>query len=391
MDYTLISFGSGEVTEYVMRSFAAQNISPQSVNHVAKAEAASLLSEGSSADCVIIVGGGETAKKLLAKKAGVQLAVSETAGERYNVMLKKNSAYALSPKAYEKFVSYPEGFEVLKPLYGAECGAVRVKGKKMLVYLPEEKEDALYIFSEEILPRAVKCRGYELRSYQFKLFGADRAEMKRKLSEMPKSRGYTLSSYTDYRKDTLIGITFSRKTEENEEREVISRLYNLFSEYIYADSDISLEQSAVDTLKVRKKKVGVGESLTGGLISSKIVSVAGASEVFDEGFVTYANESKHSVLNVNEATLRKYGAVSDQTAYEMAVGLLSRGCDYAVATTGIAGPEGGSAEKPVGLCFTAVGNMEGIHIYRQVFEGDRNGIREQIACDALFKLIRMLS
>ena len=172
---------------------------------------------------------------------------------------------------------------------------------------------------------------------------------------------------------------------------MISRLYNLFSEYIYADSDISLEQRAVDTLKVRKKKVGVGESLTGGLISSKIVSVAGASEVFDEGFVTYANESKHSVLNVNEATLRKYGAVSDQTAYEMAVGLLSRGCDYAVATTGIAGPEGGSAEKPVGLCFTAVGNMEGIHIYRQVFEGDRNGIREQIACDALFKLIRMLS
>ena len=129
-----------------------------------------------------------------------------------------------------------------------------------------------------------------------------------------------------------------------------------------------------------KLKVAVAESCTGGMISSNLVSYPGISEVFLEGAVTYSNEAKMRTLQVKQDTLKQFGAVSEQTAKEMAEGVAKRaGADVAVSTTGIAGPGGGTKDKPVGLVYC---NGE-VKAYRNIFDGDRMQVREKATMKAL--------
>lgn len=112
------------------------------------------------------------------------------------------------------------------------------------------------------------------------------------------------------------------------------------------------------------KKLSIAESCTGGLLSSLMTDVAGSSSYIHANFVTYANEAKTQYLGVKEETLKMYGAVSVQTAGEMVNGLLDViGCDFAIATTGIAGPSGGSEEKPVGLVYIGIGSKDAVNVY----------------------------
>ena len=137
--------------------------------------------------------------------------------------------------------------------------------------------------------------------------------------------------------------------------------------------------------------VSGAESLTGGKITSDLVDVPGASDVLYEGCTTYSNGAKQARLLVKHDTLSRCGAVSSETAYQMCTGLLkTSGCDVVLSTTGIAGPGGGSATKPVGLTYIAVGDGKGIHIHKFVFAGDRNEVREKAAKNALFLLIKFI-
>lgn len=114
----------------------------------------------------------------------------------------------------------------------------------------------------------------------------------------------------------------------------------------------SIEEKAVELLTERKFTVTTAESCTGGMIAGTLVNAAGASAVFNEGYVTYSNEAKERLVNVKSGTLKKYGAVSEQTAREMAEGAAkAAGADAALSATGIAGPGGGTEEKPVGLVY----------------------------------------
>ena len=133
-----------------------------------------------------------------------------------------------------------------------------------------------------------------------------------------------------------------------------------------------------------KLKVAVAESCTGGMISSNLVSYPGISEVFLEGAVTYSNEAKMRTLQVKQDTLKQFGAVSEQTAKEMAEGVAKRaGADVAVSTTGIAGPGGGTKDKPVGLVYIGVYCNGEVKAYRNIFVGDRMQVREKATMKAL--------
>lgn len=134
----------------------------------------------------------------------------------------------------------------------------------------------------------------------------------------------------------------------------------------------------VDLLKEKGLHIATAESCTGGLIASEIVSVAGSSSVFDQGFVTYANEAKVKYLHVNQKTIDKYGVVSEQVAYEMAIGALKESnADVALATTGIAGPGGGTFVTPVGMVCFGLAIKDKIYTCTKQF-GDigRNNVRE---------------
>ena len=140
----------------------------------------------------------------------------------------------------------------------------------------------------------------------------------------------------------------------------------------------------IEKLTRHGKTVAVAESCTGGMICSMLVEQAGASACFAEGYVTYSNEAKEKNLGVSPEVLEACGAVSEQTARQMAEGVRRRGeADYGVATTGIAGPDGGTAEKPVGLVYIACAHAAGTQVERQVFSGDRTRVRTQAAERAL--------
>ena len=152
-----------------------------------------------------------------------------------------------------------------------------------------------------------------------------------------------------------------------------------------------LAEEVVKMLKAAKMTVTTVESCTGGLLSGTLVDVAGVSDVFNQAFVTYANEAKHSLVGVKQETLDSYGAVSEETAREMAEGgAKAAKADACLSVTGIAGPDGGTAEKPVGLVYIGCHVNGNTVVERNVFSGTRREVREQSVLAALKLLKKQL-
>lgn len=140
----------------------------------------------------------------------------------------------------------------------------------------------------------------------------------------------------------------------------------------------------LDRLRAQKLKLATAESCTGGMIAGAITDIAGSSDVFDRGFVTYSNQAKIEMLGVSQKTLDEFGAVSEQTCREMVLGALKNSqANVAISTTGIAGPGGGSAEKPIGLVYIGVGTSERIRVTKFHFSGTRAEVRKQTVERAL--------
>lgn len=155
---------------------------------------------------------------------------------------------------------------------------------------------------------------------------------------------------------------------------------------------MTLEEKAVEQLLTKKYTVTTAESCTGGLIAATLINVSGVSEIYKEGYITYANEAKEKLLGVRRETLENYGAVSEQTACEMAVGAYqSAGADVSLVSTGIAGPSGGTEEKPVGLVYLGCCLKGRVTVRKENFHGDRESIRHQAVTAALELLLYVLS
>ena len=159
-----------------------------------------------------------------------------------------------------------------------------------------------------------------------------------------------------------------------------------------SSENIPLEQQVVDLLKKHQMTLTTAESCTGGLLAGTLINVSGASDVFSEGYITYANASKQKILGVKASTLEQYGAVSEQCAKEMALGAV-RAADAAASlvTTGIAGPGGGTDEKPVGLVYIGCCIKERVWVESYQMQGDRQNVRNQSVSQALKMFIRCLS
>ena len=174
--------------------------------------------------------------------------------------------------------------------------------------------------------------------------------------------------------------------------------------HVLAETQAEDEESAKAALKPVAKEIkkALGDmyystkenetmSCTGGMVAAKIINVPGASDVFDQGYITYSNKSKRKILDVSKATLKKYGAVSEQTAREMALGgVLAADADACVAVTGLAGPDGGTEEKPVGLVYVSCCMKDEVIVEECHFNGTRQEIREHAAVTALDLLRRMI-
>jgi len=172
---------------------------------------------------------------------------------------------------------------------------------------------------------------------------------------------------------------------------VDSIIYERLGEYVYSDNGDELIDVIISKLAADKMTVCTAESCTGGLIASSFVEKSGASSVYNEGFITYSNESKVRNLHVDKDLLDNYGAVSAEVAKAMAKGALElTGVDYSISVTGIAGPTGGSDEKPVGLVYIGIGTPSNMYVYEHRFLGNRDKVRDQAAKHALIHLWDLL-
>ena len=170
-----------------------------------------------------------------------------------------------------------------------------------------------------------------------------------------------------------IELVYDQDTPKTAVDEAVRILSTELNDYVYSHEDESVAHRLYTVLKLHRMKLATAESFTGGGVGHAVVEIPGASKVFYEGINAYSNEAKMARLGVTDYTLKKFGAVSNETAYEMAAGLLKEGkCDLAVATTGIAGPDADGTDKPVGLCYIAVGT------------GDREAVTKRATNLALF-------
>lgn len=180
----------------------------------------------------------------------------------------------------------------------------------------------------------------------------------------------------------------SRMSNKNKVEKIVKKIYNKIGEFIFGEDNDRLEKKVVELLKKLNMNISTAESCTGGMLASKLIDVPGISEVFYEGVVSYSNEAKINRLGVRKEILDKYGAVSEEVAKEMVMGLTT---DVALSTTGIAGPDGGSEEKPVGLVYMGIRIKDKIYVEKRVFRGDRNKVRERTVSHTLFTLIKILN
>lgn len=154
---------------------------------------------------------------------------------------------------------------------------------------------------------------------------------------------------------------------------------------------MTLEEQVTEKLTACKQRLSTAESCTGGLMAARLTDLPGTSEIFVGGVVSYHNEVKENLLGVRNATLETFGAVSEETAIEMAEGVRKAlNTEYGVGITGIAGPGGATPEKPVGLVYIAVAGPEGGEVTRNVFDGDRTAVREQSVDKAFHMLLELM-
>ena len=231
-----------------------------------------------------------------------------------------------------------------------------------------------------------------MKTLIIRTMGANRAHVEKLLEDIEQRTEKKVACHhvRNYDED-IVQISYEESLCIETRDDIIRFAVESLNDSIYALGDVPLQEQVVSLLKLRGKRLSVAESFTGGGLSSRIVSVSGASEVFFEGLNTYNELSKIKRLGVNPHTLETKGAVSEQTAYEMVLGLLNTGdCDIAVATTGLAGPNPDRSGLPIGLCFIAVGTRERIRVYRYQFNGSRKEITEKAINYALFHAYKHL-
>lgn len=282
-----------------------------------------------------------------------------------------------------------------KDFFGDTLSGVGVcmDGEKSLFLLSCESAQTGEEYVQSVcVPYLHKKYGSRTDSIVLRTVGADSGWLNGLLDQTRQMCGnrLTITKEGNYGED-IIRIFYDDTTPRMLTDDALRFLADKLSENLYALDDTPLEVQLVRLLKLRGKTIGVAESFTGGGVGRKIVSVSGASDVYFEGLNTYSELSKMRRLGVTEYTLRTQGAVSEQTAYEMAAGLLASGnASVAIATTGLAGPNGDGSGLPIGSCCIAVGVDDKVYVYSYRLSGTREEITETAIRYALFLACKQL-
>lgn len=334
----------------------------------------------SRADIVIMSGGlgptkDDLTKETVAAYFGLPMELHAESLERIRayfaatgrVMTKNNEKQAMMPRGA---VVFPNNYGTA-PSLAVECDG------KTVVMLPGPPVELIPIFNEEVAPYLNKTRGKAIVSRNVHFFGIGESALAEKLDSLISgSENPTVAPYCNSG-EVRLRVTASAESEQEAESmcdECVDMI--LKSEagcFVYGVDCDSIERALVNKLHETGLTVATAESCTGGLIAKRITDVAGCSDVFMGGFVTYTNEIKQKLLGVSERTLEEHTAVSAEVAMEMARGARERtGADIAVSATGIAGPGGGTDTTPVGTVFLGISTREGESYRRLSLSSNRS-------------------
>ncbi|WP_336153682.1 CinA family nicotinamide mononucleotide deamidase-related protein [Fusobacterium polymorphum] len=337
-------------------------------------------------DLVILTGGlgptdDDITKEAMAKFLKKKLVVDE---KEKKELLKKYKAYKNPNKTNFKEVEKPEGAISFKNDVGM-APAVYVDGLVAFPGFPNELKNMFPKF----LKYYVKENNLKSQIYikDIITYGIGESVLETTVKDLF-TEGDIFYEFLVKDYGTLIRLQTKIENKKNVAK-IVKKLYNRISEFIIGEDDDRIENTIYECLNSGEKPltISTAESCTGGMIASKLIEVPGISENFIESIVSYSNEAKIKRLKVKKETLEKYGAVSEEVAREMLAGLKT---DIGISTTGIAGPDGGTKDKPVGLVYIGIKVKDEVRVFRRELKGDRNKIRQRAMMHALYNLLKIL-
>lgn len=282
----------------------------------------------------------------------------------------------------------PEGAVVLDNDNGTAPGLILEKNGKRVILLPGPPNELLPMFEKSVKPYLDALEPGIIYSRTVKICGMGESKVETMIRDL--IDGQTNPTIATYAKTGEVHLRVTARAEDEKQakqlvKPVVKELKNRFGTAVYTtEENVTLERAVVDLLLANQLTVSTIESCTGGMLSARLINIPGVSEVFKSGFITYSNKAKRKVVGVKKSSLHKYGAVSEQVAYEMATGAAAvTKSDVMVSVTGIAGPDGGSAEKPVGLVYIGCCVKGKTTVKKYNFMGNRAKIREASVSAAL--------
>lgn len=351
----------------------------------------------SRADLVITTGGLGPTKDDLTKKIAAEffdrkMVMNKPAMEKIEAYFNKSNRPMTENNRRQAY--FPEDSIIVPNPNGTAPGCIIDDGRRILVMMPGPPREMRPMLEEQILPYLSKYQHGVLVSKVLRVIGLGESMMEDKIKDLMDAQ--TNPTIAPYAKDgeAILRITAKAKDEEEAKKLIIpveNAITKRLGDNIYAAGETSLEEVVVKMLIEKKFTLAAAESCTGGLLCSRLVRVPGVSSVLKEGAVTYSNDAKMRRLNVRFDTLNKFGAVSAETAAEMAEGIAKTAkCDIGLSVTGIAGPDGGTEDKPVGLVYVGLYINGKVQTRKFNFPGNRQNVQNRTVMSALDWLRREL-
>ena len=288
----------------------------------------------------------------------------------------------------------PEGVEIIPNPTGSAVGFTMVYEDCLIICTPGVPSELRTMMEQTIVDTICKRHpnDQQIDTIRLQTFGLGESTLQEMVNhdygEWPEQVELSFRAGIPLLEVKLIIHDLSHKVIQ---QRCYQRLHELIGDFIIGEESTTLAESVVKLLQNRQTTITTAESCTGGLIASAITEIAGASTVFEAGFVTYSNRMKQQLVGVSELTLKMYGAVSEEVVIAMTKGALERsGADYGIAVSGVAGPGGGSAEKPVGTVWMAWGHKDNLRTRRMTLTTDRKRFQQMVTAITLDLIRREL-
>lgn len=345
----------------------------------------------SRSDIVILSGGlgptqDDLTKETAAKVMGKELFMDQHSKKRIIEFFEKRNMDITDNNWKQAMM--PKGAIIIDNENGTAPGVIMEENGKTVILLPGPPNELIPMFEKDIAPYLNEKTPDMIYSQTVKICGIGESKAEAMIEDLLKEQ--TNPTIAPYAKTGEVHLRVTAKAQDEKAakklcKPIVKELKSRFGEKVYStQEDMTLEKAVVDLLLANHLTVATTESCTGGLLAARLINVPGVSEVFKAGYVTYSNKAKRKLVGVKKAQLLKYGAVSDVVAKEMAKGAaIFTKADVTVSVTGLAGPDGGTKEKPVGLVYIACNVKGNVEVKEYHFSGSREKIRQYSVASAL--------